>query len=495
MNQIKLNIIMSYPVQWSKHKVMRDFIQNFFDAIGPEEFNCKFQYTYKNNTLVMSSNHSFGKEWLFYMGASTKRNSERLYAGKFGEGFKIASLVAYRDFNLAITMESKDWILKVTEADGIIDGKQVSYLAYDFSERGYEDTSILTLEGVNEELFDAFQYELHTFYYEGNPYFGRCIVKENEYAVYESVIQNSKKKGILYAGFQQRKVFSSPVIICNNTYQVSQGDDRDRDDLRTGDATRCMVSVLENLNAKQAMEVLELFRNCWHGLEGIGGYDFFKRPVILTLISRMRCECAAFSKKYKDILVAGCCRKDKSERTKIAITWYRNSKYYGKREVVLREFNQLNIDTIEELCKKEDGFQVSRLPCKKEQQYLDILESLATQIFSKLFVYEYFPQYSIIISENAPVKGLAQIRKTYRNMKNEMGVRVQYDISFISLRDYIFQKDKFEEAVSTYMHELLHQFGGDSSMRFRKMLLEMNSIILEETESFDQFRTEWRKVG
>ena len=83
----KLNIAITYPVKWTHYAVMRDYIQNFFDATGHSEFQNAFKYQYENQVLVMSAEKGFEKEWLFFMGASTKRDTEGKYAGKFGEGY------------------------------------------------------------------------------------------------------------------------------------------------------------------------------------------------------------------------------------------------------------------------------------------------------------------------------------------------------------------------------------------------------------------------
>lgn len=35
---ISLNIVMTYPVHWGKYNLFRDFIQNFYDSVGYENF-------------------------------------------------------------------------------------------------------------------------------------------------------------------------------------------------------------------------------------------------------------------------------------------------------------------------------------------------------------------------------------------------------------------------------------------------------------------------
>lgn len=88
--RIKLNLVMTYPVRWSRTHVMQDYIQNFYDITGAEKFSWDFNYCYneKSQTLRMKSNKGFSAEWLQYMGVSTKREDNGSYtAGKFGEGF------------------------------------------------------------------------------------------------------------------------------------------------------------------------------------------------------------------------------------------------------------------------------------------------------------------------------------------------------------------------------------------------------------------------
>jgi hypothetical protein len=44
---IPLNLIFDYPVRWSRYKVLRDLIQNFYDSIPPqawaERFGCRIE--------------------------------------------------------------------------------------------------------------------------------------------------------------------------------------------------------------------------------------------------------------------------------------------------------------------------------------------------------------------------------------------------------------------------------------------------------------------
>ena len=146
---IKLNLVMTYPIWWSMDHVMSDYIQNFYDALGAERFSKDFVYLYDEGrkTLRMEGKKGFQAEWLQYIGASTKREDAVCHtAGKFGEGFKIASLCAYRDHKMSIHMESQDWTLDVVTISGKIDGRDVEFLGYDIKERIFQDGAVLLWE-------------------------------------------------------------------------------------------------------------------------------------------------------------------------------------------------------------------------------------------------------------------------------------------------------------------------------------------------------------
>ena len=99
--KIPLNLVYDYPVRWSRYKVLRDFVQNFYDSIGYRAWNSRFKYRYKSGKLSMKAQDvSFSYEWLVPIGSSTKRDGSNAYASYFGERFKIASLNALREYNV-----------------------------------------------------------------------------------------------------------------------------------------------------------------------------------------------------------------------------------------------------------------------------------------------------------------------------------------------------------------------------------------------------------
>ncbi|MGN0484662.1 MAG: hypothetical protein ACI4HI_14025 [Lachnospiraceae bacterium] len=155
----------------------------------------KFHYTYENEKLSMwVDGVTFSYEWLLHIGASTKTTDKKNgNAGYFGEGFKVASLCAHRDFNWNIQMSSGDWNLDVVTVKQTIDQTEVEMLAYDVKSKEKEETSRLELNPVSEEDFQLFQDAITSFYYIGNPLLGEKIWEGDEGSVYVCKVEQYKR--------------------------------------------------------------------------------------------------------------------------------------------------------------------------------------------------------------------------------------------------------------------------------------------------------------
>ena len=68
MKSVSVNIVMTYPVHWTKYQVLRDFVQNFYDAVGYNDWRKRFCYEYNDTVLSMwIENISFNYEWLMHI--------------------------------------------------------------------------------------------------------------------------------------------------------------------------------------------------------------------------------------------------------------------------------------------------------------------------------------------------------------------------------------------------------------------------------------------
>lgn len=498
MQVIKLNIVMSYPVRWTKYNIINNYVQNFYDALRIKNFISGFHYKLENNILTMSADRGFSKEWLLYIGASTKSNKRQ--AGGFGEGFKIASLVAYRNFNLSIKMESQDWVLQVTEILDTIDGAEKKFLAYKIEERPYQENSILYLENTTEDLLKEVVKQVNYFYFEENERFGECIVNTEDYAIYKAKKYESNKKvfGAVFASYQYRKTLRVPIVICNHLYHPKE-DDRDRSELSNRQVKDCIEPVIDTLDSNQAVQVLELLKMRWSKKteKGIEPYDW-KRVISksINIIASDSIEKKRFVKKYVDKLVTSVLPFYVSDNNKkIALIWYRHSKCKQERRIVRPEFQNLGIESIYDLCLKNNGFILEEKPNEKEMQYIQVLEKGAKELFSDIISLDDFPECRILLNEEAPCVGFTKVVKYHDDKRNIYGLKVMRYAKYVCIKRNVLCIDAFEKAFTTYIHELLHQFGGDSSIQFRKALLLMNKKLMKNSKILDSLEKDWRKIS
>ena len=493
----RLNLVMTYPVKWSVFQVMRDYIQNFFDALGPEHFQDGFVHQYDNEVLTMSARVGFSREWLDYLGASTKRG-EGHYAGRFGEGFKIASLCAYRDYGFSIRMESRDWAFSVTEAKGEIDGKAVSFLAYNVDERPDNDYTKLTISNVNQEAYSIFCLEIHQFYYPGNPTLGRLIAGGNDFAIHET----AGDIGRIFAAYQVRGSVRIGLCFCLHSY-IAEEDDRDRDSLSRRQTNDLIETLIKKLNAYEAYEILGYFRKYWNGRERA---NFRIQPVLEVLVDKiyraddMR---ERFMKENPFLVAERSYAVSASEMRKrdhrIAQYWFSNWSKRTRYHIVDRCFTRLGYPDIESLCRENGGFAISRKPNRHEKKLITVLKGAAGHLLKGLILYRELPTVEIITNEDAPVGGTAYAVKLDQSVgrieKNALGLRPCYRINKVELRKSLLESRDFGMAFATYAHELLHQFGGDCSIAFRCVLLELAARVMNNAVEMEVYRRKWEEAG
>jgi hypothetical protein len=495
---VNLNIVYSYPVHWSSLKIFRDFIQNFYDAIGYKKFSDEFSYEYCDETLVMKSNSIFSKEWLLYFGVSSKRDQKGKYAGQFGEGFKIAALTAHRDFGWDITMESDDWRIHVTSADGVIAEREVKFLAYELYNRHKDCSTVLTLKGIKEAEFKDFDHAMNGFEYEANPLFGECIFDGEDISIYNLSKNNGyTKKGRIYINFQERGMIDTPIIICNRNYYCDNEDDRDRGYLTEKEKTKFLKATIDDhkIPDNVSYKILILLNKYWNfiGTKKIGIWEDTIKHLI-NVVSKNPETRNLFVENYGDKLVAKAAMCNNAHKKKIAMEWFKHSPDFSKRKFVSNNFTKLGIKSVIQLCQENNGFEVYREPNDNEKEYIKILSSAAIELFGDVLVYETLPQCGIIINKEAPVHAQAKIKgKNYGNINKSSPFKVRNNVTKIYIQQNELDGTNFGHAFATYMHELLHQFGGDNSLQFHCALSLMNLRVLENYELIKNSDEKWRE--
>lgn len=503
---INLNLIMSYPVKWNRYKVFRDFIQNFYDSVPYDEFIKRFSYKFEDGVLRLEcSNVKYNYEWLLHIGASTKTNSSENSAGYFGEGFKVAALCGRRDFGYDIEVSSSNWNIHVTESDILIDGNIAKTLAYELERYDKEEkNSILILRNLDEEDYELFITALYSFYYIGNPLLGEKIYSDDKCAIYKrsevekpyhypstfSVYGN----GIVFAAFQARGSLKEDLIYC---YHDHKSDDRDREFFSEISNIDIIVQCIYCITPEVAKELLIMHKRLWYSYpkEKFGYRSYY--TVIKNLIFKMEKDSdivKEFIDEYPKLLFAEKLtlsdRRSLNER-KYCLNWIKNNKDYS---LVQDTFKYIGVQSIESKCREEDILPRVSMPEKLETKYIKLLEECAKEIFLGFFNTTDLPNCMVINNLNASVSGYASLIKNKEKTHNLYGYLYKYEIQRVCIKSSNLQKDRFSTALSVYIHELCHTFGGDKSEVFSYALTDALEILIEKHDVVERYRKMWEEV-
>ena len=113
------------------------------------------------------------------------------------------------------------------------------------------------------------------------------------------------------------------------------------------------------------------------------------------------------------------------------------------------------------------------------------------QIGKEFFKLANYPTYRIIENSMSICQGMATLHKSKAKQKNSSGIKIRYTISDLYLKRTILKKERFYDALSTYIHELCHMFGGDSSESFSLALSDAITLLLENREIVQEAYKKW----
>lgn len=501
---LPLNIVMTYPVRWGRYKIFRDYIQNFFDAVGPHDWKKRFKYNLEDGKLSMwVEGVVFSYEWLLHIGASTKTNSN--CAGYFGEGFKIASLCALRDYKWTINMSSGDWSLNVIKIPQTIDEKDVEMLAYEVTNRDLLNESRLELYPIEEKDYRDFEAALMSFYYEENPLLGESIWEGEEGAIYLCNTDQYNidlpysykygRKGAVFCAYQL--LGSNPFGLCFCMHNYKQ-EDRERSTLYDFEVTQVLGQLCTYVSPKAAITILEKMRRLWNTVPkkkiDVGSWA----PVIRTLIVRIAISKSAaeiFHEKYPYMLYLPPIHnvREKNRRSE-AYAWMKQQE--KKYLVVQVAFEMLGYPSLEEECDRNGGFVLDGNPNEREERYIKILEDATYEIYSMFFNIEKenMPERKIITNYAASYHGMASLKKGNISKTNEYGLKLKYTVNQIYLKRSVFREDGFYDAFSTYIHEYCHTFGGDASQSFSLALTIAIELLMENHMVLQKYKRQWEEL-
>lgn len=502
---IPLNLIYDYPVNWTQFKVLRDFIQNFYDSLGWQNWEARFSSTLHNGQLrLVAKDIHFSYDWLLHIGASTKREEPSRYAGYFGEGFKIASLCALRDYNWQVAMQSRDWELEVTTTTLRVDNRALTSLAYQVRRLNApcRDT-VLTITPFDDH--HLLKTVLLSFYYPENPLFGEPIWVGADAAIhfrsaaekprgYPSTYDNSGP-GIIFAAYQALGSFHYPLIVSLHTFRMN---DRERSNFFSMDVVKIIEKTVSMLPPSAAFAILPILRRNWYS-QPRKKYDFESWHGIVGKLVRIVADSGELAQRwrerYPDLLVAHPVKRKNIadyNRRRQALAWLRHAP--GKKRLVQRAFTALGYPTLEEACEADDGFSITRPPTPREQPYIDLLEELVQILLPNAKKLIELPPCRVIKRTAAVWQGMTSclpIKGAEIYFLNQL---VRYRLSYIALREELLWPHDFGNALSTWLHELAHIFGGDRSASFSRALSELMQIILDKAQIIAEYQKRWEQL-
>lgn len=104
------------------------------------------------------------------------------------------------------------------------------------------------------------------------------------------------------------------------------------------------------------------------------------------------------------------------------------------------------------------------------------------------------PTRKVIRNRRAAYHGMTTLYKASKGKTNSWGLVIRYDVGEIYLKEEIFTEDGYFDAVSTYVHELCHAFGDDSSAAFGHALTRAMELLLTRTDLVEDHRVMWGEV-
>lgn len=502
--RVLLNLIFDYPVHWSRYKVLRDLIQNFYDSIPRHAWAERFSHRIEQRRLTLvSEGVDFSYDWLIPIGASTKRDGGD-YAGHFGEGFKIAALCALRDFGWTIEVRSRDWHLVVVTDALTVDGRHLKTLAYEVrTGLAPAADTLLTIAPFHDA--DILETALLSFFYPDNPLLGAAIWTSPTAAVYHRSRQpkpldypatyDDHGPGILFAGFQALGSFSHPLVICLHDHR---GNDRERNNLYRMDVVNLIARVATLLPPDAADAVLRLLARRWYERPR-KRYDFDSWYSIIDRLVHRLATCpgqtARFRADHPHLLVAAQVRRSdmpRYNRRRQALAWIKGS---GRRYRLVQEaFRALGYPDLEDACTEADGFTVTRDPGLDETRRIAILESAARTLFPDLLEQIELPPCKVIENPCAAWQGMTVCVPRDAPAAQWRGLRIRYQLPYVALQATLLHQNDFGDAVSTYLHELAHSFGGDSSAAFSHALSEMLAATVSYSAQIGDWQRAWGRV-
>ena len=499
---IPLGIAVDYHIGWSFEKAIRDFIQNFYDAVGTDRFAKDVKYSYVRESdkdsieLVISSNTSgFSYDLLTYIGASTKTNEPRTI-GKYGEGFKMSVLSVY-NMGMSLTMHSDDWLIRPASYFETIDEQEVELLGYKLDKCYADGKTVLRISGIPSDKEQSLADALLDFFYPENVLLGEMIGSGEKYTVYRrSDIpipcrqSDSCLKGVLYINNMARGRLDIPIVI--NYMDWLHGERRSRPVLKMHDTVRELYCCMELWDALTSAEVLRLMKDSWHD-EPPTEYKFDTHYYYI---------CQLVRNIAKDKVVAGTffeemnnyCYLEKKTCDSIRNTyieeagqWWRAT---GDKKIVNPIFRLLGAENVVERYLSERDKKYRELTIAEKKRY-DVMTRVIAGVIP------------VINEDDIPV-AVVDLSGKEKLMPLQFAVRVfgknaeakgrKYRINKLVMQETDFKSDAFCGTFLKLTEALMQIYGSVRSERYNALFTHVGTFVLSNAKILKTAEEIWTEI-
>lgn len=223
LETIDTRITESWGVHWNEMEVVRDFLQNFYDANKVADIRIDA----RGNAVTVSAPAEFDYKELVYFGSD--KGMDDAAVGNYGEGFKASVLNAMRDFNCTVEMRTGNRLLRFFFSEKKIGKSTKRALMCSLFAIDALPGSMLRLRNCPARIVEQFKFGMNYFYYDGNPLFGEALgfTWERDIVVYAS---REARGYVFYKKLLRAELDEPVVVVCNRKYKrVDEKIAHDRD--------------------------------------------------------------------------------------------------------------------------------------------------------------------------------------------------------------------------------------------------------------------------
>ena len=496
---VKIGVSIDYPIEWDMEMILRDLMQNFFDAIGYERFAEDFIYNVSGieevDCIMAAKGHPFSYEWLVNIGGSTKKPGENI--GFYGEGFKMCMLRLIQLSIVECTMESEKWILRPCVYYEKVSDNRVGMLGYMVSEREDDGNTRLTIKGIPWKYRYLFHEIPCNFFYHSNPLFGEMLINEDNLCVYTRNMKrcpgyeltSDRYTGLLYINDLARAVIDMPLAI-NIRGVVYSDDERSRKVLRRGQAVGTLTEMMYYISPQIAYILLVRLEYMWD--------DMPERQVDIHTWYYLICQlvrCVAsdestatrFRSEYTDLCyLDNAATSDSTKIIKEMKRWYRSSETVSYGKLVNPVFRLLGAKSL--LNEYQKSILEDFRRCNQtEKVKVEILFRAVEMTFSNTYLYGTRPEI-IISKKDKDIDPLLFSDRIYSDVVRK------YRIRKLVLNELLLEENDFWLVYVAFSVRLLSVFGSDRSQIRANLLTYLTERMIPMKQKLLTIKKEWQEA-